>query len=106
MLFRSVIALVQERGDLQLVPPSTLKLDLRAPTEAPAPNPVKAAHLRATAGRRAGPPRRPAWWTARATSGEVTSGFTKADILKAAPDDPRAPNGVLARVTEVLDALR
>jgi len=35
----------------------------------------------------------------------VTPGFTKAEILKAAPDDPRAPGGVLERVTGLLLAL-
>ena len=35
--------------------------------------------------------RKPSWWTARATTGEVTPGFTKAEILKQAPEDPRAP---------------
>ena len=48
----------------------------------------------------AGRPRKPAWWTARATAGEVTPGFSKDEILKAAPEDPRAPDGVLDRVTE------
>ena len=43
--------------------------------------------------------RKPSWWTARATAGEVTPGFTKAEILKQAPEDPRAPDGVLAKVT-------
>jgi len=49
--------------------------------------------------------RKPAWWTARATAGEVTPGFTKAEILKAAPEDPRAPDGVLTRVAELLEDL-
>jgi hypothetical protein len=32
-------------------------------------------------------------------------GFSKAEILKAPPEDPRAPNGVLDRVTGLLLAL-
>jgi hypothetical protein len=36
----------------------------------------------------------------------VTPGFTKAEILRTAPDDPRAPDGVLAKVTELLEDLR
>ena len=51
------------------------------------------------------PKRAPAWWTARATAGEVTPGFTKAEILKAAPEDPRAPDGVLKKVTDLLEDL-
>ena len=51
------------------------------------------------------PKRPPAWWAARATTGEVTPGFSKAEILKAAPEDPRAPDGVLAKVTELLEDL-
>lgn len=38
-------------------------------------------------------------------AGEVTPGFTKAEILKQAPEDPRAPDGVLKRVTELLEEL-
>ena len=49
--------------------------------------------------------RKPSWWVARATTGEVTPGFTKAEILKAAPEDPRAPDGVLNKVTELLESL-
>ena len=104
-----VMALVQERGDLQLVPPNSLKLDLkprepgagnREPEkprpQAPGPEPQA---LRPTAKIQ----RKPSWWTARATAGEVTPGFTKAEILKQAPEDPRAPDGVLNRVTELLE---
>jgi transcription-repair coupling factor (superfamily II helicase) len=95
-----VIELVKRRGDLQLIPPSTLKLDLEPPLE-----PLGAA-ASARAGRHRRQERRPAWWTARATAGEVKPGFTKAEILRDAPEDPRAPTGVLARVTELLEELR
>ena len=50
--------------------------------------------------------RKPSWWTARATTGEVTPGFTKAEILKQAPEDPRAPDGVLVKVTDLLEDLQ
>jgi len=96
-----LIGMVQERADLTLLPPSTVKLDLRRPTPPVAPQP-----LGAKGGRPARQKRAPAWWTARATAGEVTPGFTKAEILKAAPEDPRAPDGVLAKVTEFLEDLR
>jgi transcription-repair coupling factor (superfamily II helicase) len=112
-----VIALVQERGDLQLVPPNSLKLDLkyREPEAAPvASASVLPPHLRgakagaaaAPSGLRAKIQRKPSWWTARATAGEVTPGFSKAEILKKAPEDPRAPDGVLAKVTGLLEDLQ
>jgi hypothetical protein len=81
-----VITLIRERPELQLVPPATLKLRLGA-----APD-----------GRK--PRRQPAWWTARATS-EVMPGFTKAELTKAAPVDPRSEGGLLEQVTGVLLAL-
>ena len=56
------------------------------------------------AGRRR-PVRKPAWWAARATAGAVMPGFSKAEILKAPPEDPRAPDGVLDQVTGLLLAL-
>ena len=98
---KQVIALVQERGDLQLVPPNSLKLDLRTVAE-PSPSVV----VRATGAKKAKIQRKPSWWTVRATAGEVTPGFTKAEILKKAPEDPRAPHGVLSKVTELLEDLR
>jgi len=93
-----VIALVQERGDLQLIPPNSLKFDLKYKAEsAVAPPPTR--------GVRAKVSRKPSWWTARATTGEVKPGFTKAEILRQAPEDPRAPDGVLSKVTGLLEEL-
>jgi transcription-repair coupling factor (superfamily II helicase) len=120
-----LIGLVQERADLTLIPPVTVKLDLRPAPPPPKPTPKTPLQLQAearkspsakastfakatadrTGDRPAKPKRQPAWWTARATAGEVTPGFTKAEILKAAPEDPRAPDGVLAKVTELLEDL-
>jgi transcription-repair coupling factor (superfamily II helicase) len=85
-----VVHLVRERGDLQLVPPVSLKLELK-----PA----------ARAGRRK-PTREPAWWTARATAAEVTPGFSKAEILKPKAEDPRSPGGILHRLTGLLEELQ
>jgi len=105
-----VIALVQDRGDLQLVPPNSLKLDLkrrepgagnREPEKVRQDPRPKTQDL----AQKAKIQRKPSWWTARATAGEVTPGFTKAEILKQAPEDPRAPDGVLHRVTELLEEL-
>jgi transcription-repair coupling factor (superfamily II helicase) len=95
-----VIKLVRERADLQLIPPSTLKLDLRPP--APAPKPQEGVRGKKPARER----REPAWWTARATTGEVTPGFSKAEILRPKAEDPRAPGGILAKVEDLLEDLR
>ena len=96
-----VVHLVRSRQDLQLIPPVTLKMDLKkAPEE--------------TSRGRAGPtPRAPlrrqrveaAWWTARATTGTVEAGFSKAEILRPKEEDPRAPGGILQRVTALLEDL-
>ena len=104
---KQVIALVQERGDLQLIPPSSLKLDLkyREAESASAPAPARPGGASARQAGLANKNRKPAWWTARATAGEVTPGFTKAEILKKAPEDPRAPDGVLSKVTGLLEEL-
>ena len=119
----TVIALVQDRGDLQLLPPNSLKLNLKYVEAAPAPpappsppkSPLQRAHerhpsyspgaQRRTTPQKAKLQRKPSWWTARATAGEVTPGFTKAEIMKQAPEDPRAPDGVLAKVTVLLEDL-
>jgi hypothetical protein len=45
------------------------------------------------------------WWTARATAGEVTPGFSKDALLRPEKEDPRGPSGVLTRVGGVLGAL-
>jgi transcription-repair coupling factor (superfamily II helicase) len=95
-----IIKLVRERGDLRLIPPATLTLDLAAGARDGHAPPSGAA---GGASRRA--PRKPAWWASRATAGAVTPGFSKREILKAPPEDPRAPSGMLERVTGLLLAL-
>ncbi|HQZ40985.1 MAG TPA: transcription-repair coupling factor [Vicinamibacterales bacterium] len=121
-----LINLVQERGDLRLFPPATLKMDLAADvagaeapalrTAVPALRTDPLAHRPGPAYRpgteRRGfspggtriprPARKPAWWAARATSGEVAPGFSKSEILKAPAEDARAPGGVIERVTGLL----
>jgi transcription-repair coupling factor (superfamily II helicase) len=82
--------IVQDRKDLQLTPPATLKLDMRI-----APDASRATRVpRAAQGR--------SWWTARATAGEVTGGFSKDEILRPAKEDPRAEGGVFSRVSGLL----
>jgi transcription-repair coupling factor (superfamily II helicase) len=96
-----LVKLVRERADLQLVPPVSLKLDLKKASTETDPVALKARHQ---ASRRRPRPE-PAWWTARATAGEVTAGFSKAEILKPKTEDPRAPGGILEKVTELLEDL-
>jgi transcription-repair coupling factor (superfamily II helicase) len=84
--------IVQERKDLQLTPPATLRLDMRVTDSGP----------RAGRTSRKSTGTGPSWWTARATAGEVTSGFSKDEILKPAKEDPRAEGGVFSRVSSLL----
>jgi len=112
-----LVALVRQRPDLTLIPPAGLKLSLseaggqrleagktlagkagkpQPPTSGLQPPGKRGAKLPAAA---------PSWWTARARAGEVKPGFTKAEILKPAKDDPRAPGGVFERVGQLLSEL-
>jgi transcription-repair coupling factor (superfamily II helicase) len=77
---------IQERKDVLLTPPATLRLDLRiGPTVSKAKKGTAAS-----------------WWTARATTGEVTAGFTRDEILRPVKEDPRAEGGVFSRVSGLL----
>jgi transcription-repair coupling factor (superfamily II helicase) len=111
-----LVALVRQRPELTLVPPAGLKLDLgkaegsglRAPEPAPspkaaAPSPKPSALGPKKSGKYANAA--PSWWVARAREGEVKPGFTKADILRPAKEDPRAPGGVFERVGALLSDL-
>jgi len=101
-----VIHLVRERGDLRLIPPVSLKLDLKKPqSEEGAAGPSARKAVERGGFRRRSRPE-PAWWTARATAADVTPGFSKAEILRPKEEDPRAPGGILERVTELLEDLR
>jgi hypothetical protein len=106
-----LLSVVDRRQDLRLVPPGHLKLDLAPPLVAPtAPltPPKLPGRTRPGSGgisHRAPGGRTQSWWTARATAGEVTPGFTKAEILKPMPEDPRAPDGLFDRVNGVLEEL-
>ena len=106
-----LVALVRQRPDLTLVPPAALKLNLegsgglglgarreaqRPSPQSPAPSPKKSGKYGNAA---------PSWWVARAREGEVKPGFTKADILRPAKEDPRAPGGVFERVGALLSEL-
>jgi len=80
-----LLKIVQERKDLQLLPPATLRLDLRL---------ADGKRLKSQPSR--------SWWTARATAGEVTAGFTKSEILRPEKEDPRAEGGMFSRVSGLL----
>jgi len=98
-----LVRVVHEWPGATLVPPVSLKLDLDAVTDAPKTPPA-----RQTSYTRRGQPaqsRETSWWTARATSGEVTSGFTKEEILRRPKQNPRAQGGMFARLEALLAAL-
>ena len=94
-----LLRVIGGRSDTTLIPPSTIKLDLR-PKLPPPPKPT-AQGTKVKARQSSGS----SWWTARATTGEVTSGFTKEEILKPPKEDPSAPGGVFARVRGLLAEL-
>jgi transcription-repair coupling factor (superfamily II helicase) len=102
--------IVQERGDVILLPPATLKLDLKSVErrekkleKTPAAPDRKAA----VAARRKGgdPVAGGSWWAARAKSGDVSAGFSRDQILRPAKEDPRAEGGVFIRVGGLLREL-
>jgi transcription-repair coupling factor (superfamily II helicase) len=90
---------VQERGDLKLVPPGTIKLDLA--------NTGGKKVLPPPAGRRkpSDPVAGGSWWAARAQAGEVKPGFSRDEILRPASEDPRAEGGLFVRVSGLLRQL-
>ncbi len=114
-----MVGIVRQRPELTILPPSGLRISLdpaaaqaqAAQAKPPVKNAGKAGPVAGPSagayGRSMAPAKKrsdiaPSWWTARATAGEVKAGFTKAEILKAKPDDPRAPGGVFERVGALL----
>ena len=95
-------ALIQRRGDLTLLPPAVLRLDLARPEATPEPSPPLPRRLR-PAGRPVEDVSR-SWWTARATA-DVSPGFTRDAILAEAPPDPTEPGGLFDRLGRLLDHL-
>ncbi len=94
-----LMSLLRERKDVTLAPPSALRLSLEGVATAPRPQ--------ATGSRRTGKYSHvaPSWWTARARESEVKPGFTKADILRPAKEDPRSPGGMFEQVGGLLSEL-
>jgi transcription-repair coupling factor (superfamily II helicase) len=96
-----LVALVRQRPDLTLVPPAALKLTLEVAGGSGLGARATSHQQKAAGAKRPAP----SWWTARAREGEVKPGFTKAEILKKARDDPRAVGGVFERVGGLLSNL-
>jgi hypothetical protein len=102
---------VQQRGDVTLIPPATLKLDLKKPPAVAAARkvvaPPAAERAGPVAGRRKGsdPVAGGSWWAARAQTGEVKPGFTKDEIMRPAKEDPRSEDGLFVRVSGLLREL-
>jgi len=115
-----VLKLVQTRGDLTLLPPAVLKLDLDAQRLRPAgsvsqssrpsgvrlvrPAPAPAESRRLESHRMPDGAPGGSWWTARASAG-VAPGFTKDEILAVDPLDPAQPGGLFERLADVLGQL-
>jgi transcription-repair coupling factor (superfamily II helicase) len=101
-----LVKVVSEWPGATLVPPVSLKLDLEAPLTPPKPAPAaKPLPHRGGAGKAAAASKGTSWWTARATAGEVTAGFTKDEILRKPEANPRADGGMFARLEGLLRAM-
>jgi len=97
-----LVKVVHDWPGATLVPPASLKVDLD-PTQSPVGRPSTARHASHKLASQRG--RETSWWTARATAGAVTSGFTKEEILRKPKQDPRAEGGMFDRLEELLGAL-
>jgi transcription-repair coupling factor (superfamily II helicase) len=102
-----LVKMVAEGPGATLVPPASLRLDLEAPDRragmAARSVPGDRRSLKAPAypSRTGGT----SWWTARATAGEVTAGFSKEAILHTPEADPRAEGGMFSRLEGLLKSL-
>ena len=104
-----LLKVIGGRSDTTLMPPATVKLDLRpAVRTQPIVQPPRGAGAdtrpvgtKVKARQSSGS----SWWTARATAGEVKAGFTKDEILKPPKEDPNAPGGVFGKVRDLLAEL-
>jgi transcription-repair coupling factor (superfamily II helicase) len=87
-----------------LVPPVSVKLDIEAPLNAPGGQEARGDRAQRRGSKGRGETGQ-SWWTARATTGEVKSGFTKAEILRKPESAPLAENGMFARLEGLLREL-
>jgi transcription-repair coupling factor (superfamily II helicase) len=102
-----LVKVVHDWPGATLVPPVSLKVDLEAASGGPEGPPLRSDRdgHRGRRGRPSGRPKETSWWTARATAGVVTSGFTKEEILRKPKQDPRAEGGMFDRLEELLGSL-
>ena len=102
-----VVNLVNRRPDVTLLPPSTLRLDLKQVVVAPKVVSNKAGRSGPQGGGVGRPPneKAPSWWTQRAKTGDVTPGFTRENLTRPKAEDPRTKDGVFDRVLGVLTEL-
>jgi transcription-repair coupling factor (superfamily II helicase) len=106
-----LLRLVQTRGDLTLLPPAVLKLELAGPAKAPrtgtgrpaAPLPGR---LRPRPGTLVDHGTTTSWWTSRAKAGEVTTGFSREAMTAEAKLDPAAQDGLFERLGQLLGQLK
>ena len=97
---------IQARGDVVLLPPATLKLDLRGPEKLVEKRVAVPPRSGAQRPRKGGDPvAGGSWWAARAKGGEVAPGFSRDEILRPAKEDPRAEGGLFVRVSSFLREL-
>jgi transcription-repair coupling factor (superfamily II helicase) len=101
-----LLRVVASGGDTTLLPPATIKVDLKAAVGKAPPKPVSPPPPLGTKARaRQSQTGGASWWTTRATTGEVTAGFSKEAILRSPKEDPSAPDGVFSRVRGLLSEL-
>jgi hypothetical protein len=86
-----------------LVPPVSVKLDIEVPLNSSAAADTRGDRAQRRAKGRGDTGQ--SWWTARATTGEVKGGFTKAEILRKPESDPLAEGGMFARLEGLLREL-
>jgi transcription-repair coupling factor (superfamily II helicase) len=101
-----LLRVIQARGDVVLLPPATLRLDLRGPERGSDKKFGLPAKSGAQRPRKGGDPvAGGSWWAARAKGGEVAPGFSRDEILRPAKEDPRADGGLFVRVSNLLREL-
>jgi len=103
-----LLRVISDRGDVLLLPPATLKLDLRTPAKKAERTVERKPETKPALGKvRKGsdPVAGGSWWAARAKAGEVTPGFTRGEIMRPAKEDPRAEGGIFTRVGGLLREL-
>ncbi len=83
-----LLAVIEGRADVTLVPPGLLRIDLRAAR----PD-------------RSAPGAPESWWTSRATAGAVTPGFNRRAMTRRPTAEPRGAGGLFSRLGGLLAQL-